>query len=75
MEKGDLELIEQHVSEDPVLKALYDEHVGFERKLDKLNRKPFLNPKEESEKRDLQKKKLLGRDLIERILIKYRSQG
>ncbi|MBI4211078.1 MAG: DUF465 domain-containing protein [Deltaproteobacteria bacterium] len=73
MEKQDLALIEQHLATDVSLKKLYDEHVAFEKKLEKLNRKPFLSAEEEAEKKRLQKVKLQGRDKIEHILAQYRK--
>ena len=74
MEKRDLELIEKHKAENSLLATLYDEHLDFERRLEKFNNKPFLTPKEELERKNLQKKKLAGRDMIERILNRYRRE-
>ncbi len=73
MEKGDLELIEKHKSDDQMLASLYDEHLEYERELEKYNSKPYLTPSEEVERKNLQKKKLLGRDRIEFILRDYRK--
>ena len=72
MEKKDIELIEQHRESDEILNRLYKEHLDYERRLDKIERRPFLSPTQDQERRDLQKKKLLGRDQIEKILLKYR---
>jgi len=74
MEKRDLDIIERHMGDDKILAGLYDEHLEFERILEKFNQKPFLTPSEEVERKQLQKKKLLGRDRIESILQKYRRQ-
>lgn len=74
MEQRDIELIERHKGSDPKLSALFDEHVSFERMLEKFNNKPYLTPMEEVEKKNLQKRKLAGRDLIEAILRSYRKQ-
>lgn len=73
MEKRDMELIEKYVATDEALSALYREHLDYERKLEKLNNKPFLTPSEEVERKNIQKLKLLGRDKIEGILRGYRS--
>lgn len=75
MEKSDLALIEQYKTGDGALAKLYQEHIDFERQLDRYNRKPFLTAEEEMERKALQKRKLIGRDHIEMILTKYRSQG
>ena len=74
MEKGDIQLIERYSTNDRVLKRLYDEHINFEQRLDKLGRKPFLTTREEAERKELQKQKLRGRDEIQRILNQYRTQ-
>jgi len=73
MERGDLELINKHMDKDDALKSLYEEHMAFEQRLDKFNNKSYLTPKEEFERKMLQKRKLHGRDMIESILCKYRN--
>ena len=73
MEKKDLELIEKYRKKDENLADLYHEHLDIEKKLAKLDRKPFLNPQEKLERKNLQKQKLIGRDKIEKILTTYRS--
>ena len=73
MEQQDIELINSHLKEDSHLAGLYKEHVSFERRLAKLDNKLFLTPDEELERKELQKKKLKGKDLIEQILNKYRG--
>jgi len=73
MEQYDLELISKHMVNDEALGMLYREHVDFERRLEKYNNKPFLTPSDEIERKNLQKKKLLGRDMIEEILRRYRK--
>lgn len=73
MELRDVELIEKHGVRDERLKALYDEHLDFERQLEKYNSKSFLSPSEELERKRLQKMKLKGRDQLEEILKSYRK--
>ena len=72
MERRDLEIIGNKLESDKALKMLYDEHLDFERKLEKYNNKPYLTPFEETERKTLQKRKLRGRDMIEDILKRYR---
>jgi len=74
MEKRDLELIQKFVSSDPELKRYMDEHEEFERQLEAMNRRLYLTPEEETERKKIQKLKLAGRDRIEAILSKYRAQ-
>ena len=74
MEQRDMELINIHMEGDKALKMLYDEHVDFEQQLEKYNNKPYLTPMEKVERKQIQKKKLRGRDMIEDILRNYRKR-
>jgi uncharacterized protein YdcH (DUF465 family) len=74
MEKRDLEIIQKYISTDAELKRYMDEHEEYERKLQEFNRRIYLTPDEEIERKRLQKLKLIGRDRIESILAKYRSR-
>jgi len=74
MEKRDMELIQKHMIDNTSLAELYDEHLAFERELEKFNDKPYLTPNDEVERKNLQKKKLMGRDKIEGILSQYRKK-
>lgn len=73
MEKRDLELIQKYIVVDPELKRYVQEHEEFEKKLEEMNRRIYLSPEEEIERKKIQKLKLAGRDRIEAILAKYRS--
>ena len=74
MEQRDLEMIERHMTDNESLKHLYEEHLDFERQLEKYNDKPALTPAEEMERKNLQKLKLMGRDKMEMILAAYRKE-
>ncbi|MBI4124896.1 MAG: DUF465 domain-containing protein [Deltaproteobacteria bacterium] len=73
MERQDVELIQSASRKDKHLAALYQEHLTYERQLSKLDNKLFLTPEEELQRKELQKKKLLGKDKIEDILKRYRG--
>ena len=73
MERKDISIIQKHATNDKVLDLLYKEHLSFEKQLEKLDRKPFLTREEEHERKELQKRKLLGKDKLEIILRKYRN--
>lgn len=73
MEERDLDLIKKYSPKDEVLSNLYEEHLDFEKELEKLENKPYLTPEEEMSLRELKKKKLAGRDKMENILRKYRA--
>ncbi len=74
MERKDLDLIQSRLKEDNVLAVLFKEHLGYEKQLAKLDNKLFLTPEEEVLRKELQKKKLKGKDQIEEILKQYRSK-
>ena len=73
MDPRDLDVIQRHVGEDETLEVLYKEHISFEKQLAKLASKLFLSPQEELQKKELQKKKLIGKDRLEALLKKYRN--
>ncbi len=73
MDNRDLELIAKFSESDAELRALYDEHVAFGKMIEKLESKPYLNPTEDLEVKELKKKKLAGKTRISGILEKYRK--
>lgn len=73
MEQRDLDLIIKYCEADPELKSLYEEHVAFEKILEKMEGKSFRTPGEETELREIKKKKLAGKTRIETLLMKYRK--
>ncbi len=73
MEQRDLELINGLLPTNPELVSLMKEHEELERKINDLERKPFLTEDEKVEKKRLQKLKLRGRDRIEEILEPHRN--
>lgn len=75
MEKKDEELIKTLVAHDDELKRHYDEHLELERQLDEYNRRLYLTPEQDFERKELQKRKLQGKDRIMEILHKHRSQS
>jgi hypothetical protein len=73
MEANDLELIEKYGAEDSQLKALWDQHINYEKMLDKLESKAYLSPTEMQEVKELKKKKLAGKTTLLALLDKYRK--
>jgi hypothetical protein len=72
MDAKDTALILGHLGENNELKGLWDEHLDFEKALEKLDRKPYLSPGEKVERKRLQLAKLAGRTRIENLLSPYR---
>ena len=78
MEKREEELIQRFLPVSEELRFYYKEHQELESKLDGLNDLSFLTPDQEMERKELQKKKLRGKDkLIEisRQLLEEHSSG
>ncbi|WP_419787777.1 DUF465 domain-containing protein [Pseudodesulfovibrio sp.] len=73
MESDDIKLIEKYGTEDVQLKSLWDQHVTYEKMLEKLESKSFLSPTEMQEMKELKKKKLAGKTTLQTLLDKYRS--
>lgn len=73
MDPRDLELIQRHAGEDKALEVLYKEHISYEKQLSKIDNKLFLSPQEELQRKELQKKKLVGKDRLEALLKRYRN--
>ncbi|SIN74346.1 DUF465 domain-containing protein [Halodesulfovibrio marinisediminis] len=73
MEVRDVELLEKHLPHDETLKALWDEHILFEKQVDKLESKKLLTPQEEVSLRELKKQKLDGKTKIQIMLDRYRE--
>ena len=71
-EKED-ELKKQLMEEDPDFKRLMEEHIEFENKLEEYNKKAYLTPDEETDRKKIQKLKLMGKDKMEVILSNYRK--
>ena len=75
MESADMELIRSLVDQDQELAGLWAEHLELEKTLDEMNQRIYLSSEEQMERKQLQKRKLAGRDRIEQILAAHRSQG
>lgn len=73
MEKTDEELIQQLLPHNPELQQFYEEHRVLERQLAEFHRKLYLSPEQELEKKQLQKRKLAGKDRIMHILARHRA--
>ncbi len=72
MDTMDLRLIQKLIPRNPELERLMAEHRTLERRLDRLGKHPYLTQNEVVEQRTLKKRKLAGRDRIERILARHR---
>ena len=73
MEESEELLIKKYIGQDEELSKYVKDHERIESDLEEYNRRIYLTPEEELEKKNLQKKKLLGKEKIYKILTKYRN--
>ncbi len=74
MEEADELLIKKYIRQDEELKKYVEDHEKLEADLENFNRRIYLTAEEEIEKKNLQKRKLRGKEQIYKILAKYRNQ-
>ncbi len=72
MEKAESLLIEKHIHRDEELKRHVENHRRLETALAEFNRRRYLSPEEQIEKKNIQKRKLREKEQILRILENYR---
>jgi len=75
MERTDEMLIERYIQLDGELKQYVEAHRKLETALEDFNKRIYLTPQEEIEKKKLQKLKLVSKDRIYAILAKYRKSA
>ena len=73
MEAHEVELLEKYAQNDPELKALWDDHLLYEKQIEKLESKPYRTPAETQTLKHLKKQKLDGKTRFMDILDKYRA--
>ncbi|MBF0480832.1 MAG: DUF465 domain-containing protein [Desulfovibrionaceae bacterium] len=73
MEQRELDLIERHLAGDAELKTLWEDHIRYEKLLERLETKPFRTPSEDLEVKDIKKKKLAGKTKLDALIQKYRK--
>jgi len=71
VEKKELELLEKLAPTHPDLKSLWDDHILYEKQLEKLESKKFLTPTEEQQVRQIKKQKLDGKTRMVALLREY----
>ena len=71
MEERELQLLRELAPTHPDLQILWDEHILFEKQLEKLEGKKYLTPPEEQQVRQLKKQKLDGKTKLVDLLASY----
>jgi uncharacterized protein YdcH (DUF465 family) len=75
MERQDEELIQQLMTHDDELRALYAEHVELKHQLEAFRDKIHLSTEEELEKKRIQKLKLASKDKLMAILHRHQDHN
>ncbi len=70
----DTNAVQELIKKNFEFKQLHKEHEVLENKLIELSKLKFISADGELQKKELQKKKLVGRDRMEEILRQYQSQ-
>ncbi|MDR3319381.1 MAG: DUF465 domain-containing protein [Desulfovibrio sp.] len=68
MDQRDFGLLEKHMSYDPELKSLWEDHVLYKNQVEKLENKTFRTPIEERTLKQLKKQKLEAKTRLMEIL-------
>lgn len=68
MDQHDLDLIAKYAPTHPELQTLWDDHLLFEKQLEKLESRPYLTPTEQQTLKQLKKQKLEGKTKLMDIL-------
>lgn len=71
MERTEEELIAKHINNDEELRKHVEDHRSLEAALEDFNKRIHLTPQEVIERKGLQKRKLIVKDEIFKILSKY----
>lgn len=74
MDQRELDLLEKHAPNDPELKSLWDDHVLYEKQVEKLESKSFRTPTEEQTLKQLKKQKLENKTRLMDILDRLKKE-
>ncbi|MBM4270945.1 MAG: DUF465 domain-containing protein [Deltaproteobacteria bacterium] len=74
MEEAAEVLIKKYIDRDEELRKYVRDHEKIEADLEQYNKRIYLTAEEEIERKNLQKRKLRGKEQIYKILAKYREK-
>lgn len=75
MDQQEKELLEKFAATDPELKSLWDDHLLYEKQIERLESRNFLTPTEQQTLKQLKKQKLDGKTRMADILDKLKHQA
>ncbi len=68
MDEQEKQLLEKHAATNPELKSLWDDHLLYEKQIEKLEHHAHLTPGEQQTLKQLKKQKLEGKTRLMHIL-------
>jgi uncharacterized protein YdcH (DUF465 family) len=74
VDNNELELLEKLAPEHPDLKALWENHILFNKQLEKFESKAYLTPDEQTRVRQIKKQKLEGKTKLVALLNQYATE-
>lgn len=75
MDQQEKELLEKYAASDPELKSLWDDHLLYEKQIEKLEGRNYLTPMEQQTLRQLKKQKLDGKTRMADIIDKLKKEN
>lgn len=75
MDQSERELLEKHAAMDPELKSLWDDHLLYEKQIEKIESHVHLTPAEQQTLKQLKKQKLDGKTRMMTILDRIKAEG
>jgi uncharacterized protein YdcH (DUF465 family) len=73
MENSEVRLIEELIPHNEELRKLWEEHLALNSKLDAMAGQTYFTTEEQLERKQMQKRKLAGRDRISEILNAHKA--
>ena len=74
MDQHEIDLLEKYAAKDPELKSLWDDHVLYEKQVEKLEGKGYRTPTEEQTLKQLKKQKLENKTQLMDMLDRLRKE-
>lgn len=74
MDQQELDLLQKYAATNPDLKALWDDHLLYDRQVEKLENKSFRTPSEQQTLKQLKKQKLEGKTRMMDLLYKLKQE-
>lgn len=75
MEQRDIDLLEKHAETDLELKEVWNDHILYEKQVEKLEARAIRTPLEDQTLKQLKKQKLEGKTRLDTLLDKYRTNA